>query len=111
MLRSRNLFIGLLLLSLFSTAFAQKTAITHESMWALKRVGAPIPSPDGKWVLFSLTEPAYDEKDQTADLWIVPADGSAKPRRLTSTKAAESGRNGRRTARGSLFRPSGKRTK
>lgn len=60
-------------------------------MWALKRVGAPIPSPDGKWVLFSLTEPAYDEKDQTVDLWIVPADGSAKPRRLTSTKASEGG--------------------
>jgi len=80
------------LLFLFGpVTFAQKTAITHESMWALKRVGAPIPSPDGKWVLFSLTEPAYDEKDQTVDLWIVPADGSAKPRRLTSTKAAESG--------------------
>lgn len=76
---------------IFSTAFAQKTAITHESMWALKRVGAPIPSPDGKWVLFSLTEPAYDEKDQTTDLWIVPSDGSAKPRRLTSTKAGEGG--------------------
>jgi dipeptidyl aminopeptidase/acylaminoacyl peptidase len=91
MLRSRNLFTGFLLLLSFSTAFAQKTAITHESMWALKRVGAPIPSPDGKWVLFSLIEPAYDEKDQTSDLWIVPADGGAKPRRLTSTRAAESG--------------------
>jgi dipeptidyl aminopeptidase/acylaminoacyl peptidase len=91
MLRFRNLFIGLLLLFSVSIAFAQKTAITHESMWGLKRVGAPIPSPDGKWVLFSLTEPAYDEKDQTTDLWIVPADGSAKPRRLTSTKAGEGG--------------------
>jgi len=60
-------------------------------MWALKRVGAPIPSPDGKWVLFSLIEPAYDEKDQTVDLWVVPANGSAKPRRLTSTRAGESG--------------------
>lgn len=60
-------------------------------MWALKRVGAPIPSPDGKWVAFSMTEPAYDEKDQTADLWIVPADGSKQPRRLTSSKSAEGG--------------------
>lgn len=91
MFKIRNLSVGLVILAFGLAAFAQKTAITHESMWALKRVGAPIPSPDGKWVLFSLTEPAYDEKDQTVDLWIVPADGSAKPRRLTSTKAGEGG--------------------
>jgi dipeptidyl aminopeptidase/acylaminoacyl peptidase len=68
-----------------------KAPITHESMWLLRRVGAGTPSPDGKWVVFSLLEPAYDEKDQTSDLWIVPADGSAKPRRLTFTKSGESG--------------------
>ena len=68
-----------------------KVPITHETMWALKRVGAPVPSPDGKWVVFSLVEPAYDEKDQVSDLWIVAADGSEKPRRLTSSKSGESG--------------------
>lgn len=57
----------------------------------MKRVGAPLPSPDGKWVVFSLIEPAYDEKDQVSDLWMVPADGSSKPRRLTNTKSGESG--------------------
>ncbi|HRH41997.1 MAG TPA: S9 family peptidase [Pyrinomonadaceae bacterium] len=73
-------------------AFSQgKELITHESMWLMKRVGAPVPSPDGKWVVFSMTEPAYDEKDQGSDLWIVPADGSAKPRRLTFSKVGESG--------------------
>ncbi len=65
--------------------------ITHESLWLMKRVGGPVPSPDGRWVVFLVTEPAYDEKDQVADLWIVPADGSAAPRRLTSTRSAESG--------------------
>jgi dipeptidyl aminopeptidase/acylaminoacyl peptidase len=60
-------------------------------MWTMKRIGAPIPSPDGKWVVFSLVEPAYDEKDQVSDLWIVPSDGSAKPRRLTFSKGGESG--------------------
>jgi len=63
----------------------------HEAMWAMKRVGAPNPSPDGKWTVFSLIEPAYDEKDQVSDLWIVPTDGSAKPRRLTFSKGGESG--------------------
>jgi dipeptidyl aminopeptidase/acylaminoacyl peptidase len=57
----------------------------------MPRVGAPVPSPDGKWVVFSVVQPAYDEKDQQSDLWIAPADGGAPPRRLTSTKAAESG--------------------
>lgn len=75
----------------FRAQAQKKVPITHESMWALKRVGAPNPSPDGKWVVFSLVEPAYDEKDQVSDLWIVPADGSAKPRRLTFTKGGESG--------------------
>lgn len=92
-------FSGTFLLAfLFFAAFSSVPAIsqtretiTHETMWLMKRVGAPVPSPDGKWVVFSLVEPAYDEKDQVSDLWIVPADGSVKPRRLTATKAAESG--------------------
>ena len=66
----------------FQVNAQNKVPLTHETMWMMKRVGAPVPSPDGKWVVFSLVEPAYDEKDQVSDLWIVPADGSAKPRRL-----------------------------
>jgi dipeptidyl aminopeptidase/acylaminoacyl peptidase len=68
-----------------------KPGISHEALYLMKRVGAPAPSPDGKWVVFSLAEPAYDPKDQVQDLWIVPADGSQPPRRLTATKGAESG--------------------
>ena len=43
-----------------------------------------------RWVVFSVTEPSYDEKKESADLWIVPADGGATPRRLTSAKGTES---------------------
>src|SRR2546421_613640 len=68
-----------------------KVPLTHELMWMMKRVGAPVPSPDGRWVVFNMTEPAYDEKDQVSDLWIVSVDGSARPRRLTFTKGSESG--------------------
>ena len=88
----RFILLFVLSLAFAQIAFSQGTEIiTHESMWLMKRVGAPIPSPDGKLVVFSLIEPAYDEKEQVSDLWIVPADGSTKPRRLTSSKAAESG--------------------
>jgi dipeptidyl aminopeptidase/acylaminoacyl peptidase len=60
-------------------------------MWAMKRVASPVVSPDGRWVVFSMTEPAYDAKDQATDLWIVPSVGDAAPRRLTYTKSAEGG--------------------
>ena len=67
-----------------------KQPITHEAMWLMPRVGAPAVSPDGRWVVFSVTEPAYEEKEQRSDLWIVAADGSAPAKRLTFTKAGES---------------------
>ena len=31
---------------------SQKHPFTFEDMMKLKRVGAPVPSPDGKWVVF-----------------------------------------------------------
>ncbi|HVT45906.1 MAG TPA: hypothetical protein VMT00_16130 [Thermoanaerobaculia bacterium] len=78
---------------LTSSALAQtggRAAPTHEALWMMKRVGAPSPSPDGRQVVFPVTEPSYNASEQIADLWIVPSDGSAKPRRLTATKATES---------------------
>jgi dipeptidyl aminopeptidase/acylaminoacyl peptidase len=96
MLRRILLIIPLLALAALSASaqsvatYPAKRALTHESMWLMKRVGAPAPSPDGKWTVFSVTNPAYDEKEQTADLWIVPNDGSADPRQITFTKSSES---------------------
>src|SRR5580658_2707819 len=69
----------------------EKTPITHEKLWMMKRVGAPTVSPDGKWVVFPVLEPNYDQDKEVSDLWLVPADGSAPPRRLTNTRAPEKG--------------------
>ena len=82
--------ITVALLTLSALPILAKRPITHEDVWLLKRTGEPIVSPDGRWVVFSLTEPDYDPAKQVSDLWIVPADGSAPPRRLTATRAAES---------------------
>jgi dipeptidyl aminopeptidase/acylaminoacyl peptidase len=68
-----------------------KRPITHEDLWLMKRVGAPKPSPDGKWAVVSVTEPAYDAKDQSVDLWLIAVDGAQPSRKLTHTKASESG--------------------
>lgn len=89
----KRFFCFLLLMSLVvevSTA-QEKKPITHEAMWLMKRVGSPEVSPDGQWVVFSVQEPAYDEKDIVNDLWLAPADGSGKPRKITGGKAGESG--------------------
>ncbi|HUQ41258.1 MAG TPA: hypothetical protein VM052_02035, partial [Candidatus Limnocylindrales bacterium] len=84
-------FFALFATLLFAAALsAQKQPITHETLYQMKRVGTPSVSPDGKWVVFSVTEPSYDEKEQTSDLWLVPADGSAAPRKITALKAGES---------------------
>src|SRR5258707_1776807 len=69
-------------------ALAAKKAPTHEALWLMKRVGSPAPSPDGKWVVVSVTEPSYDEKEQSSDLWLMPVDGSTAPRQITHSKAA-----------------------
>ncbi len=72
-------------------SMAQKKAITHEEMTAMKRVGAPKVSPDGKWILFSVSDVSYDDKENNSDLWIASSDGSKKPRKLTNSKGSEGG--------------------
>jgi len=75
------------------SAETEKRPITHEDLWLMTRVGAPSVSPDGGWAVFSVTETAYNEKDQVSDLWIVSTDTPSKvaPRRLTGTAGGESG--------------------
>lgn len=66
-----------------------KRPITHDDVWLMSRVGAPEASPDGRWIVFSVTEPSYEDAGKVSDLWIVPADGSQPARKLTSGKAGE----------------------
>src|SRR4030095_10462329 len=82
------ILLGLLVVS--HPAAAQRRAITHEDVFTMTRTGEPRPSPDGKWVVCWLLEPSYDPARTVSDLWIVPTDGSAAPRRLTSTRGGES---------------------
>lgn len=83
----------LVVLALLAVSAFAKSPITHETLWMMKRVSAPVVSPDGKWVVFTLTEPSYNDTEQSTDLWLVPTDGSAQPRKLTATKGGESGAN------------------
>ncbi len=64
---------------------------THRDIFLLKRVGSPAVSPDGKWAVFSVTEPAYDPKEQRSDLWLKDLNSDAPPRQITFTKPGEGG--------------------
>src|SRR5438270_8029770 len=53
-------------------AFAQKHPFTFEDMMKLKRVSEPVPSPDGKWVLFSAVDVDLAANTKTPRVWVVP---------------------------------------
>jgi dipeptidyl aminopeptidase/acylaminoacyl peptidase len=65
---------------LFSVpAFSQaKHPFTFEDMMKLKRVGEPVPSPDGKWVLFSAVDVDLAANTKTPHIWIVPIAGGSE---------------------------------
>ena len=50
----------------------------------LKRVGAPVASPDGKWVVFDCVDVDLEANTRISHLWIVPASGG-ESRRLNPT--------------------------
>jgi dipeptidyl aminopeptidase/acylaminoacyl peptidase len=78
---------------LVAAAFAQsppstgKHPFTFEDMMKLKRLDGPVPSPDGKWVVFSATDVDLEANTKISHLWIVPASGGPAEagRRLNET--------------------------
>src|SRR5437667_1594343 len=61
-----------------------KHPFTFEDMMKLKRVDGPVPSPDGKWVVFSATDVDLEANTTISHLWIVPASGG-ESKRLSET--------------------------
>jgi len=63
-----------LIVAIFLTlplAAQAKHPFTFEDMMKLKRVGEPVPSPDGKWVLFSAVDVDLAANKKTPHIWIV----------------------------------------
>jgi dipeptidyl aminopeptidase/acylaminoacyl peptidase len=86
----RRLFM---VLALLIPAFGQaKHPFTFEDLMSLKRVGEPIVSPDGKWVVFSVVDVDLAANSKTPHIWVVPLAANAKADSSTSvgmTKGAE----------------------
>ncbi len=87
----------LVIIVLISGAFGQLSAqssakkpFTFEDMMALKRVGGPVISPNGQWVMFSAMDVDLKENKKTTHLWVMPLAGG-EARMLPSTPAGETG--------------------
>ncbi|MCS7046848.1 MAG: S9 family peptidase [Gemmataceae bacterium] len=84
----RALLVGLFLAG---AADAQtKRPITVEDLWAVKRLGKPMISPDGKYVVVEVTTYSMETNDSTSDLWLFSTDGKLQ-RRLTTFQGKNSG--------------------
>ena len=73
-----------LALATFALAETAKRPFTFEDMMRLKRVGAPVPSPNGKWVVFDCVDVDLGANTKISHLWVVPASGG-ESRRLNPT--------------------------
>src|SRR5258707_3944641 len=74
-----GLLVSCLLATLTPPVGAQKRAITVDDYLALKSVGNPQLSPDGKWVAYTVTEPSLKDNRGITRIWLAEvASGSAR---------------------------------
>jgi dipeptidyl aminopeptidase/acylaminoacyl peptidase len=80
----------LLLAATAAPAMAQDVRpFTTDDLCAMKRVGAPVLSPDGKWVAYVISICDFDENKYNSDIWLVPAEGG-ESRQLTNSEKGDS---------------------
>src|SRR5688572_12632294 len=68
---------------------ADKRPMTPQDLWAMKRLGAPALSPDGRTVVFTVQEWSVEKNKSKTNLWLVDVAGG-EPRRLTTAEATDS---------------------
>src|SRR5258706_16461259 len=74
-------------LALSATATAAPKGLTIQDMLAMQRVGAPVPSPDGKRVVFAVRDTDFDANKGRNDLWLAATDGSSLVHLTTSPES------------------------
>ena len=86
----RSMLVLTLTIVLPFSSFAQtKRPMTIDDLITAIRVSEPRISPDGKQVVFTRTTTALDSGRRNADIWSVPADGSAPPNELIGGEKTE----------------------
>ncbi len=68
-----------------------KRPMSVEDLFAFQRVGAPSISPDGRVVVYAVTEITDSKNNKSLSrLWLAPSDGSLPARQLTNSSAKDS---------------------
>ena len=80
-----------LVLAVCLPAVTEARQLTLEDYYRVVTVQAPATSPDGKWVAFVRSTIVEAENRRQGELWIVAADGSAPPRRISDPALNVSG--------------------
>jgi dipeptidyl aminopeptidase/acylaminoacyl peptidase len=70
-------FLSCFAATAFAADAAQKRAITLDDLARLRRVGGPVVSPDGDWVIYTVSQIDTKEDKSLTNLWMVKWDGSA----------------------------------
>jgi dipeptidyl aminopeptidase/acylaminoacyl peptidase len=84
----RPLLVPGLLVALVAPAFAAGKPMTVDDLLAVKSVSDPQVSPDGKSVVYVVSEIDRAANKSNSDLWLVPMSGG-EPRRLTTAPGAD----------------------
>jgi dipeptidyl aminopeptidase/acylaminoacyl peptidase len=70
-----------------SDAPAGDRTLSADALWAMKRIGAPAISPDGRWVVAPVTRYTVSDDKSHTDLWLFSTDGRVE-RALTQHGSA-----------------------
>ena len=81
----RRLLISFTAVLAAAAALAQPRPMTFEDMAAMRRIGAPHLSPDGKWIAYDASTIDLVANVRRSAIYLVPAAGGA-PRQLTEGK-------------------------
>ena len=97
----RILVVAMLAVSAVPALAQQRHPLSIQDFLSLERPGEPQISPDGRWVVYSVTTPNLAANRRTTDLWLQAVDGSPARKISTDSLGGRSARwspDGRRIA-------------
>ncbi|HEX2835160.1 MAG TPA: S9 family peptidase [Thermoanaerobaculia bacterium] len=68
--------LTLALLAFVATVVSAQRPMTYEDLAAMKRIGSPKLSPDGKWIAYDVTTTDLAANKRNTAVWLMRADGS-----------------------------------
>lgn len=89
-MKARFAFVLVALFSTWYVIAAEQRQLKAEDLLDEVSVGAPVVSPDGRWVVYSVTRFDRVKERSDGDLYLVAVNGGT-PRQLTSAAGVESG--------------------